>query len=297
MTSTSALWHKYEDNPVLGGKELGTIFDVSVVKIADQYWMYSSWRPRKSIALSKSSDGIHWSDPEIVLQPSHTGWEDEINRPGVLHMDGLFHLWYTGQADGHSAIGYATSLDGLNFTRLGSKPVLQPDQPWESVAVMCPYVLWDEGEKEFRMWYSGGEQYEPDAIGYATSPDGTHWQKRGSQPVFTVNPSQLWEQDKVTGCQIILKDGWYLMFYIGFENLHLARIGIARSRDGIREWQRHPVNPIIGPTPQAWDQSSCYKPFAVFEKEQNRWLLWYNGRSGDVEAIGLAIHNGEDLGW
>ena len=37
---------------------------------------------------------------------------------------------------------------------------------------MCPHVIWDEEMKLFRMWYSGGEQYEPNAIGYATSPDG-----------------------------------------------------------------------------------------------------------------------------
>jgi hypothetical protein len=36
---------------------------------------------------------------------------------------------------------------------------------------MCPHVLWDEGPA-VRMWYSAGEQYEPNAIGYATSSDG-----------------------------------------------------------------------------------------------------------------------------
>ncbi|HKM52332.1 MAG TPA: hypothetical protein VJY33_02920 [Isosphaeraceae bacterium] len=33
---------------------------------------------------------------------------------------------------------------------------------------MCPHVLWDEQAKLYRMWYSGGEQYEPNAIGFAT---------------------------------------------------------------------------------------------------------------------------------
>ena len=32
------------------------------------------------------------------------------------------------------------------------------------------------------MWYSGGEQYEPNAIGYATSPDGLAWTKHAKQP-------------------------------------------------------------------------------------------------------------------
>ena len=63
-------------------------------------------------------------------------------------------------------------------------PALVADKPWEKVAVMCPDVMWDDAAKLYRMWYSGGEQYEPDAIGYATSPDGLTWTKHGSNPVF-----------------------------------------------------------------------------------------------------------------
>jgi hypothetical protein len=85
-------WRKNPANPVLGGKDYGTIFDVSVVPIEGEYWMYVSWRPRKSIALSKSKDGVNWSEPEIVLGPADTGWEDQVNRPGVLHKDGVFHM-------------------------------------------------------------------------------------------------------------------------------------------------------------------------------------------------------------
>ena len=28
-----------------------------------------------------------------------------------------------------------------------------------------------------------------------------------------------------------------------------------------------------------------------------RWVLWYNGRKGGFEQIGLATHAGEDLGF
>ena len=47
--------------------------------------------------------------------------------------------------------------------------------------------------------------------------------------------------------------------------------------------------------PGKWDADSCYKPFALFDGK--RWLLWYNGRKGDVEQIGVAMHDGEDLGF
>ena len=97
--------------------------------------------------------------------------------------------------------------------------------------------------------------------------------------------------------EVIVMGDWHLMFYIGFRNEHLAQIGLARSRDGVLGWERHPANPIIFPTEEAWDGDACYKPFAIFDENHNRWLLWYNGRKGSVEQIGLAIHPGCDLGF
>ncbi|MDR1223963.1 MAG: hypothetical protein LBL07_13960 [Tannerella sp.] len=43
---------KYEHNPVLGGGDLGTVFDVSILKDDGVYKMYNSWRPKGSLALS-----------------------------------------------------------------------------------------------------------------------------------------------------------------------------------------------------------------------------------------------------
>jgi hypothetical protein len=147
------------------------------------------------------------------------------------------------------------------------------------------------------MWYSAGEQYEPNAIGYATSPDGLRWLKAGGNPVFVADPTNAWEQHKVTACQVIPHGDWHLMFYIGFRNEDFAQIGLARSRDGVTGWERHPANPVIFPTNDQWDGDACYKPFAIFEEDQNRWLLWYNGRQGGLEQIGLAIRPGSDLGF
>jgi len=288
-------WVKHPANPVLGGKEYGTIFDVSVLRAEGEYRMYCSWRPRKSIALSRGRDGVVWSEPEIVLGPADTGWEDKVNRPGVLYKDGVYHLWYTGQAKRRSKIGYATSTDGINFKRR-SEPVLVAECEWEEPSLMCPHVEWDDGENLFRMWYSGGEDYEPDAIGYATSRDGVTWDRHVANPVFKADPETKWERSKVTACQVLRRGNWHYMFYIGFEHKTLARIGLARSQNGITEWERHPGNPIIGPTEGAWDAESCYKPFAVCDEPNDRWLLWYNGRSRG-EMIGLAVHEGRDLGF
>lgn len=289
-------WVKYENNPVLGGGDLGTVFDICVLKDSDSYKMYSSWRPQKSIALSTSKDGKNWSAPQIVLPPVEgSSWEADMNRPVVVYKDGLYHMWYTGQNGGKSWIGYAISKDGYNFERQSKEPVLSAEQPWEKVAVMCPHVIWDKHENIFKMWYSGGEQYEPDAIGYATSKDGLHWTKWDKNPIFKADPAQSWEQHKVTACQVIERENDYLMFYIGFYDINFAQIGMARSKDGINDWERYSENPIISPTEGGWDASATYKPFAIQEKDC--WMLWYNGRNEHLEQIGLAIYDNHDLNF
>ena len=298
---TSAGWLKSAQNPVMGGK-YGTCFDISVLKDREIYRMWLSWRPKQSVALVESKDGIHWSEPpKIVLGPRpKTGWEDDINRPCVLKKGNTYHLWYTGQSaecgKRSSWIGYATSPDGVTWKRMSDKPVLSADQPWEkNIAVMCPAVMWDESAKLFRMWYSGGEQNEPNAIGYATSPDGLKWTKHAGNPVFAPDAEQRWERHKVTGGQVLKLGDWYVMFYIGFRDEPSAKIGLARSKDGITHWQRHPANPIIRPGEGKWDHDACYKPYAIFDGR--KWLLWYNGRHGSLEQIGVVLHEGEDLGF
>jgi predicted GH43/DUF377 family glycosyl hydrolase len=148
------------------------------------------------------------------------------------------------------------------------------------------------------MWYSGGSNHEPNAIGYACSKDGMHWEKYPDNPVFTNNPCNLWEQYKVCACQVFPYEGYYYMFYIGHMHEERASIGIARSPDGITNWERHKDNPVIAPDKGTWDDLSVYKPFVM--RDNNRWMLWYNGAKYDsklwaIEKIGLAYLDSDDF--
>ncbi len=311
-------WRKFAGNPVLG--EPGDFcFDNHVLPVDGRYRMYFSWRTHYSIAMTESADGLHWSEPILVLQPRpETGWEDDINRPALAHKDGLYHLWYSGQTagkafssttwtdiyleastndQGTSDIGYAVSADGIQWERR-DEPVLRSAAAWEGTAVMCPTVVWDDEETLYKLWYSGGGWFEPDAIGYATSADGLTWTRPQSEPVFTAQPANLWERARVAGPHVVKANGYYYLFYIGYEDLFKARICLARSRDGLTGWERHPANPIISAgLPGAWDCESIYKPFVLYEAEQDRWTMWFNARSGTTERIGVAYHDGYDLGF
>ena len=260
---TKGNWKKYEKNPLIGGS-YGSCFDIAVLDEGEEIYMYFSWRKEKSIALVKSKDGIHWTEPEICIGPRETkkGWEDDLNRPAVVKKDGIYHMWYTGQykagqADGSSHLFYATSKDGVKFERVSERPVMAPEVEWEKVAVMCPHVLWDDVRHVYRMWYSGGEQYEPTAIGYAESSDGVNWKKYEGNPIFYADPSREWEKHKAAGCQVFIKDDYFYMFYIGYHNEDYAQIGMARSRDGITKWERSSLNPIIAPEEEGFDCEAC----------------------------------------
>ena len=291
-------WVKYEGNPVLGNAELGTCFDVNVIETGSaRYNMYFSWRPKKAVAISRSDDGIRWSDPVIVLEcDSSSGWEDNLNRSCTLYWNGQYHMWYTGQARDSSRIGYAVSDDGIHFSRVVRYPVLEPEWDFEGASVMNPYVLRDEKRGLFRMWYSAGETYEPNVLCYAESADGIHWKRSSRNPIFVHGEAGEWDQDRIGGCEVHqLANGSFALFYIGYTDINTARIGAAISKDGISGWKRLKANPLVEPTPGGWDGDACYKPSVVLDKKHRRWLLWYNGRKGGDEYIGLVIHRGTKL--
>lgn len=288
-------WIKYSGNPVMGSPELGTCFDLNVVPWGSaKYNNYFSWRPQKCIALAHSEDGVAWSEPVKCLECDLTsGWEDDINRASVWFKDGVYHMWYTGQARGYSKIGYATSSDGVNFVRKSKHPVMISEYPYEGLSVMNPYVRWDDARGIWRMWYASGETFEPNVLCYAESGDGLHWEKSPINPIYV--KGRGWERDRVGGCEVHpLPDGRWIMFYIGYSDIRTARIGAAISPDGITQWTRLKANPLVEPTPGEWDSTAVYKPSVV--RENDRWLLWYNGRTATREYIGLVEHKGLDLG-
>lgn len=283
-----SIFVKYPGNPVFGDEKTGTLYDAYVWKQNNRLRMDLSHRPVTSCASSFSEDGIHWSAPEVTLPPRPTsGWEDRVNRNCVLFIDGVYKMWYTGQARGHSYIGYAESTDGVHFTRPLEEPVLFPEYPYEGYSVMNPCVLYENGV--FRMWYSAGETYEPNVLAYAESTDGIHFRKCRFNPIFVCDKTHPYEQDRIGGCQVIhTGDMGYLLFYIGYEDINTARICVARSDNGVTGWERSRHNPLVEPDRGAWDGDACYKPTALWDEAAGKWRLWYNGRREHAEYIGLA---------
>ena len=288
-------FHKYEKNPVFGNVETGTTFDAYVWKDDGKYRMDFSWRTKKACAVTFSDDGINWGEPVITLEADKTtGWEDDINRNCVIKVNGVYKMWYTGQAKGRSYIGYAVSNDGINFIRVSETPVMIAEYNWEKESVMNPCVIYDNGI--YKMWYSAGETYEPNVNAYATSKNGIDWEKERCNPIFVCNPHNEYEQNRVGGCHVVKTDDMgYVMFYIGYKDIDTAQICVAKSENGINNWIRSKMNPIIVPELGKWDSDACYKPTVVWNETEGKWMLWYNGRTNVCEYIGYAEYNKRNL--
>ncbi len=293
MSTIKGSFQKFAGSPVFGDENTGTVFDAYVKMTPEgRYRMDFSWRPKAALAVTFSNDGIHWEEPAVTLECNPaSGWEQLVNRHCVMpdpSGDGWL-MWYTGQLwdgdHGKSWIGVARSDDGIHFERLRDKPVLAPESDFEKESVMAPFVLYENGK--YRMWYCAGETYEPNTICYAESQDGITWTKYGKNPIFTANPEKEYEQERIGACDILKEEYGYLMFYIGYHDVNTACICAARSPDGITGWERVRENPLVIPTPGAWDSDSCYKPAAVKDSE-GLYHIWYNGRRGHAEYIGYA---------
>lgn len=274
-------------SPVLGDRETGSMFDPCVVALSTGgFAMFVSKRNSGAIERWDSGDGIKWKRRCVALEPVRdaVAWDFVVNRAGVLPSADGWLMWYTGQRDGQSAIGLARSADGMVFKRVSPSPVLAPDFGFEGGSVMNPCVISEESG--YRMWYAAGEDYEPDVICEARSIDGLKWEKL-SEPVLTKG-DRLYDAYKVGGCSVIrLSNHSLAMFYIGYQNLDVARVCLALSVDDGLTWRRSPVNPLIGPERGAWDAHAVYKPSALLDSD-GLVRLWYNARKDRDEFIGMA---------
>lgn len=286
---TNGGWRKYKNNPILGNED-NVLFDPVVRHCEDRYFMCVSNRTNNCIEFYTSIDGIDWIDAKLKYTGNNKKWCGAVNRACFIKKDDAIYLWYTGQANGNSVIGLSIAKNNSSFLDVGENPVLSPTLSFEKNAVMNPCVLWDEEKKIFRMWYAAGDFYEPDAICYAESTDGIEWTKN-KEPLICANHQLKYKKKKVGACEVIKYHDYYLMAYIAYQNVHVSRIALAYSIDGF-EWKDVAANPIIGPEKGDWDAHAVYKPTLCYNSESDELMLWYNGRKGKKEAIGLAYKYG-----
>ncbi len=196
-TSTDGLNWAVDATPALSPTLLDGTFDRDsvgdpsiVLDGGGTYWMfyngYNAEWDLWQIGAATSTDGIHWTRVQAapVLSPGGPGdWDEHYALdPMVLLDGGVFKMWYSAfDAGGVRRIGYATSPDGVNWTKYAGNPVFEgePGQ-WDDGNVSNMFVAYEGG---YHMWYTCNGQ-----IGYVTSTNGIDWTRFLTGPVLSPGP-------------------------------------------------------------------------------------------------------------
>lgn len=298
FSAPQVAWVKYAGNPVFrpsadGSWDNGSVYAAKVVFDGSNYRMWYTGNGQNtvpSIGYATSSDGINWArHPNPVLLTGARGsWEFQgVSAPTVLFKDGLWHMWYAGRGSSYFSIGYATSPDGITWTKYAQNPVLAgsggEDAP-DSTDVVSPHVLYKEGL--FHMWYAG--KGVNNQIFYATSPNGVQWTRHPNNPVLRLGGDFQWDNGEIAAPSVIWTGAQFEMWYQGYSRGTLqSYIGHATSPDG-STWTKDTLNPVVGLEPNTWDRFSVYYP-SVVSGAGGQVRMWYQGEIGanQNKQIGL----------
>jgi beta-1,2-mannobiose phosphorylase / 1,2-beta-oligomannan phosphorylase len=167
-------------------------------------------------------------------------WDVKIRERGWILRDGnRWQLWYTGYdgtREGVKSLGYATSTDGLHWTRSGDAPIYQDSWVEDMCVVRVGGV--------YHMFAEGFQ----DRAQRLTSPDGIHWTRVGTLDVRLANGDRI--SDGPFGTPTVwYEDGVWNLFY----ERHDAGIWLARSQD-LKVWTNLQDEAVMSPGPDEFDR-------------------------------------------
>jgi len=281
---------KDANNPVVGLGDVGSASEFgivlgAVIKDGDTYKMWAMALDSNmvyTLVYMDSADGSSWTTTNGTLDLGAQGAFDEVAIwPGTVMVEGAtYKMWYTGQdADGIYRIGYATSTDGIIWTKdNNSKPVLDigPVNKFDGGGATSPAVIKDDGI--YKMWYAGMISYSNNLyqIGYATSADGITWTRENhGDPILSFGKSSAFDGNALFG-DVVIKDGdTYRMWYIGLPS---QSVGYATSPDGINWEKGSDASAVLSPDSGTFDAVGI-RGLAVLRVDNN-YDLYYTGMDG-----------------
>ncbi len=184
-------------NPILGpaasaALDSDNVDDPALTKVGATYVMWYSGTAEdgssSAIFRATSSDGLTWTRGGAPVLQGTPGAFDEngVYGPDVVYDPAdpatPYRMWYSGRSGVFGGIGYATSIDGVTWTKYPGVglpvPVLTHGSAGsaDSFSAADPTVLKDGST--WKMWYTGDDSSKK-RIAYATSTDGVTWSKGG----------------------------------------------------------------------------------------------------------------------
>jgi len=245
-------------------------------------------------------------DGNPVIDENFDPSATDISAPTVLFDGTTYFMWYTtGLGDEGEKIGFATSLDGKNWTLIDSLALEPSSDPtrFDSKNVAACWVI-KEGDT-LKMWYCG-EGQNSNGIGYAWSMDGHNWTKvDGSGMDRSVyDPTMDYSNTLAMITVCVVKDGgtyhmWYTRGCYEPPPNVVFRIAYATSPNGL-DWTNVPgpgTNGAVLDIGKSGKFDASWVLYPSVINENNEFKMWYTGRdtSGSIR-IGYATSS-DGINW
>jgi hypothetical protein len=203
-----------------------------------------------------------------------------ILEPTVLYENGVYKMWFSSLGNsGHGLVDYATSSDGISWTRYPTSVLAPGDSgAWDSGTIGVGPVI--KVDNTYRMYYtSWSDQYSNWSIGLATSADGITWTKN-SLPVLKGTTGTEFQ---IVATDIIKFNNKYYLYYTG-RNLPYYKLYAAVSDDGL-SWTRL-SSPILTAT-EAWEGNGPIYGTVIQDGNVLR-MAFMNDGEGSSTGFGFA---------
>jgi len=237
--------------------------------------------------------------PEPIISPRGDGFESAGTfNPSVIMHEGKFVMLYRAQdKKGKSSLGYATSEDGIHFTRR-AEPVFVGEAPYEKGGGVEDPRLVEIG-KTFYLTYTGYNNVDDHSsergnaqLCLATSKDLIHWDRDG---VLLPSYQGRWNV-KWTKSGAILDEkvnGKYWMYFLGDAKGQDTQMGIASSEDLVH-WTEALDHPVLSSRPGMFDAHDVEPGPPPILTPDGIFLIYNGADDHDVYATGWVLFDKND---
>lgn len=225
----------------------------------------------------------------------------------IIQVDGTYYMFYVGGVSPWSdppTIGFATSANGITWTKSISNPILTGDGTgFDAAFVADPAIMYEDGT--WTLYYGGAPSLPilPDnyQIGRATASDPAGPWTRDENPVLALGSSGEWDSAFVGPDTVLQTSDGYIMYYSGgmdFLSAENLMMGMATSPDGIT-WTKYDdpttttapyaeSDPVLKPGEAgAWDSGMAW--LGNVRLTACNWEMYYTGATSLSEgSIGYA---------
>lgn len=219
-------WTEEATNPVFtaNATEVNVVAPTIVQLSAHSYRMYyqsyggTDGGPR--IYAASSTDLLSWSrlnGGAAVLTPGAAGaWDSEVTFDPHPRIYGTTtYLYYGGQKDTAGTktrgIGYATSANGVSFTKYASNPILTPTGGDSQINLGAMSIIGDA--TSFTMWHDSSTTPDHRYINRVVTTDGGATWDTVDHDWF--GPGSGWDSGQVFDASAIVHNHVLYLFYAG----------------------------------------------------------------------------------